>query len=91
MEELGVEVRTEALVTEIDDQGVKLDDGTMISARTVLWAAGVKASSLGAALGAECDRSGRVAVTPDLSIAGHPNVFVERVRRRPSGGGRGRN
>jgi NADH dehydrogenase len=47
-----------------------------IGARTVLWAAGVRASSLAASLGAPRDRAGRVLVEPDLSIPGHPEVFV---------------
>jgi NADH dehydrogenase len=76
LQELGVEVRTEALVTEISEAGVTLNDGTVIEARTVLWAAGVKASPLGSRLGADCDRAGRVSVQPDLSIKGHPCVFA---------------
>jgi NADH dehydrogenase len=75
LEELGVEVRTGALVAGIDETGVTLSDGSRISAGTVLWAAGVQASRLGAMLG-EVDRSGRVLVMPDLSVPGHPEVFV---------------
>ena len=76
LEELGVEVITGALVEEIDEDGVALSDGMRIEAGTVLWAAGVKASSLGADLGVETDRSGRVIVEPDLSVPDHKEVLV---------------
>ena len=76
LEDLGVDVRTGARVIQIDDASVTLDDRTSIPTRTVLWAAGVMASSLGAALGGNLDRAGRVKVEPDLSLAGHPRVFV---------------
>lgn len=73
--ELGVEVRMNARVTNIGDGFVEM--GTeRIDARTILWAAGNAASSLGASLGATRDRSGRVEVNDDLSIANHPEVFV---------------
>jgi NADH dehydrogenase len=75
LERLGVEVRTGCLATEIDAAGVSIGD-TRIQARTVLWAAGVAASPLGASLGAPLDRAGRVRVQPDLSIPDHPEVFV---------------
>jgi NADH dehydrogenase len=75
LEHLGVEVRTGTLVKAIDAQGVEFD-GTRVDAHTVLWAAGVAASPLGAQLGAPVDRSGRVLVEPDLSLPGHPEVFV---------------
>jgi len=75
LEEIGVEVRTGARVTGIDDEGVVLD-GARIAARTVLWGAGVAASPLGQGLGAPLDRSGRVEVRPDLSVPGHPELFV---------------
>jgi len=80
---LGVTVRTNSVVTDIQPDGVTLcRDGQpeVIAARTVVWAAGVQASPLGAALaratGAELDRQGRVIVAPDLSVAGHPEIFV---------------
>ncbi|MFZ0625467.1 MAG: NAD(P)/FAD-dependent oxidoreductase [Acidimicrobiia bacterium] len=76
LESLGVEVRTDALVDSIDDSGVVLTDGSRIDAGTVLWAAGVSASPLGTMVGGETDRSGRVTVEPDLSVPGHPEVFV---------------
>lgn len=75
LETLGVEVRTGARVTAIDEAGVQLGD-ERIDARTVIWAAGVQASPMGKALGAPTDRAGRVLVEPDLSVAGHPEVFV---------------
>ena len=77
---LGVEVVTGRPVAHIDDQGytLELGDGRQerVPARTVLWAAGVAASPLGALLQAERDRAGRVLVGPDLSIPGRPEVFV---------------
>lgn len=76
LEELGVEVRTGALVTDIAEDRVTLNDGTTIATRSVLWAAGVQASELGSLLGAETDRAGRVLVADDLSLPGHPEVFV---------------
>ena len=75
LERLGVEVRTNALATEIDPEGVRLGE-ERIAARTVLWAAGVTASPLARDLGAPLDRAGRVVVQPDLSLPGHPDVFV---------------
>lgn len=75
LERLGVIVRTGAPITHVDERGVKLGEET-IAARTVLWAAGVTASPLAQTLGVPLDRSGRVPVQPDLSIAAHPEVFV---------------
>jgi NADH:ubiquinone reductase (H+-translocating) len=75
LERLGVEVRSGARVTGIDVHGVMVGE-ERIPARTVLWAAGVAASPLARSLGAPLDRAGRVAVEPDLSLAGHPEVFV---------------
>jgi NADH dehydrogenase len=79
LEKLGVEVRTGARVTGVDEQGVKLveaGDTSRISARTVMWAAGVAASPLGKMLGATLDRAGRVMVQSDLSLPDHPQVSV---------------
>jgi NADH:ubiquinone reductase (H+-translocating) len=73
--ELGVEVRTGALVTEITEDAVCIGE-ERIAAGNVFWAAGVAASKLGAALGAETDRPGRVKVLEDCTIPGHPEVFV---------------
>ncbi len=75
LESLGVEVRTDALVESVDAAGVSLIGGERIQTGSVFWAAGVKASRLGAQLG-ETDRSGRVAVEPDLSLPGYPDVLV---------------
>jgi NADH dehydrogenase len=75
LENLGVEVRTKALVTGVEDGGVRLGS-ERIAARTIIWAAGVAASPLGRALGAPVDRAGRVHVEPDLTVPGHPEVFV---------------
>ena len=72
---MGVDVRTGLRVSSIDDNGVDLD-GSRIEARTVLWAAGVRASPIGESLGAPLDRTGRVLVRPDLSLPDHPEVFV---------------
>ncbi|MGE5415063.1 MAG: NAD(P)/FAD-dependent oxidoreductase, partial [Syntrophomonadaceae bacterium] len=72
---LGVEVRVGAPVTAVDASGVMVA-GERLAARTVLWAAGVAASPLARSLGAPLDRAGRVVVEPDLSIPGHPEVFV---------------
>ena len=73
---LGVEVMTGTMVSEIGDDGVTLSDGRRIECGLVLWAAGVQASKLGAKLGVETDRSGRVHVEGDLSVPGHRDVFV---------------
>ncbi len=72
---LGVEVHTGAPVTRIDADGVTMGEDR-IASRTVLWAAGVAASPLGRQLGVATDRAGRVPVEPDLSLPGHPEVFV---------------
>jgi len=72
---LGVTVRTGQAVTQVTPNGVSLG-GEQIAARTVLWAAGVEASPLGRQLGVDIDRTGRVRVRSDLSIEGHPEVFV---------------
>jgi NADH dehydrogenase len=72
---LGVEVRTGEPVTDVSN-GVVQTSRARIAAETVIWAAGVAASPLGAALGAPIDRAGRVLVQPDLTIPGHPNLFV---------------
>ena len=75
LERLGVLVRTGHAVTAVDERGVRIGE-EQIAARTVLWAAGVAASPLGDALGVAVDRAGRVPVTAQLAIAGHPEVFV---------------
>jgi NADH dehydrogenase len=75
LERLGVEVITDAVVTSLNDREVCIGDKT-IPARTVLWAAGVQASPLAKSLDVPLDRAGRVIVNPDLTIPGHPEVFV---------------
>ncbi|MGH8217104.1 MAG: NAD(P)/FAD-dependent oxidoreductase [Steroidobacteraceae bacterium] len=75
LERLGVEVRTGQAVTDMDPRGVHMGP-ERIAAGTMIWAAGVAASRLGALLGVELDRSGRVAVTPHLNLPEHPEVFV---------------
>jgi NADH dehydrogenase len=72
---IGVEIRTGARVIDVGPDGVTLEDGTIPSG-TVLWAAGVDASPLGRTLGAPVNPLGRVPVEPDLSLAGHPEVWV---------------
>jgi len=80
---LGVEVRTGARIEHIDGEGMRMragDTEERIAARTVLWAAGVRGNPLGKrladALAVPTDRAGRIAVEPDLSVPGHPDVFV---------------
>jgi NADH dehydrogenase len=75
LEELGVEVHTSQAVTRIEPGGVWTGE-TKIPSQVVLWAAGVAASPLGRQLGVPIDRAGRVLVEPDLSVPGHPEVFV---------------
>lgn len=73
--DLGVEVRTGALVTRIEPDAVYVGD-EHIACRTVFWAAGNAASPLAKSLGAPLDRVGRVMVEPDLSVPEHPEIFV---------------
>ena len=75
LNQLGVDVRLGAAVTDCSCEGVRLGD-EFISTRTIIWAAGVMASPAGRWLGAEVDRAGRVMVRADLSVPGHPDVFV---------------
>jgi len=79
LEKRQIEVRLGTRVTAIDERSITAVGPTgeaRIPTRTVLWAAGVQASPLGATLGAPRDRAGRIEVSPDLSIPGHPEVFV---------------
>ena len=75
LEELGVEVRTNSLVTAIEPGRIKVGD-EWIETSVTLWATGVAASPLGKLLGAEVDKAGRVLIAPDLSLPGHPEIFV---------------
>jgi NADH dehydrogenase len=83
LERLGVTVRTDTMVADIAEDHVELKTAEGVErlpTRTVLWAAGVQASplakSLAEATGAQLDRPGRIAVEPDLSLPGHPEIFV---------------
>jgi NADH:ubiquinone reductase (H+-translocating) len=71
----GVDVKTDTMVTKCDSAGVDTNGGR-IDASTIIWAAGVTASPAARWLGAEADRAGRVKVGPDLSLPGHPDIFV---------------
>ncbi len=75
LESLGVDVRLNSFVTDIDDGRVKVGD-QWINCDVVLWATGVAASPLGKALGVGTDKAGRVFVEPDLSLKGYQNIFV---------------
>ncbi|MCO7488277.1 NAD(P)/FAD-dependent oxidoreductase [Stenotrophomonas maltophilia] len=75
LEKLGVEVLTGTPVSDIDSQGFKLGE-QFVPARTVVWAAGVAASPLARTLDVPLDRAGRVPVQPDLTLPGHPELFV---------------
>ncbi|HVG24738.1 MAG TPA: NAD(P)/FAD-dependent oxidoreductase [Thermoanaerobaculia bacterium] len=72
---LGVEVITNAAVTDVNEREVRIGE-RVIATRTVLWGAGVQASPLARSLGVPLDKAGRVLVEPDLTIPGHPEVFV---------------
>jgi NADH dehydrogenase len=84
LEELGIEVQLGSMVVDVDERGLEVQDkdGTRrrIDAVTKIWAAGVQASPLGRTLaeqsGASLDRAGRIGVNPDLTLPGHPEVFV---------------
>lgn len=73
--DLGVEVHLQSFVTDVTADGVKIGE-TFVPARTVLWAAGVRASPLGASLDAPLERSGQVKVTPWLTVPGHDEIYV---------------
>jgi NADH dehydrogenase len=75
LEALGVQVWTGSPVTGLDAASVAIG-ADRLAARTVVWAAGVEGSPLARSLGADLDRAGRVRVAPDLTLPGHPNVFV---------------
>ena len=95
LERLGVRVRTGTKVVGVDEHSVTVEEAGVterIPAKTVLWAAGVQASSfagaVATALGIEADRSGRLPVEPDLTLAGHPEIFVVgdlAIAKRPDG------
>jgi NADH dehydrogenase len=84
LRQMGVEVRTNAMVTKIEQGMVTVDQGGVgqdqkqekIPAAVILWGAGVSASPLGKMLGAPTDKAGRVVISPDLTVPGHPEIFV---------------
>jgi NADH dehydrogenase len=76
LEQMGVEVRLNARVTNVTDAGVVINGTEQLMAQNVVWAAGVTAPKMLATMGVETDKSGRIVVAPDLSVPGHPNVFV---------------
>jgi NADH dehydrogenase len=75
LRKLGVEVWENAIVTHIGPEQLRVGND-VLTAHTILWAAGVAASALGTRLGAPVDRAGRVSVEPDLSVPGHPELFI---------------
>jgi NADH dehydrogenase len=76
LEQMGVEVLLDTQAAEVTEHAVVLADGTSIPARTLVWAAGIKASPLGRSLAADLDRGGRVVVDEHLRLPGHPEVLV---------------
>lgn len=76
LESRGVEVRLGTKIASADADNVTLDDGSVIPTRTLVWAAGVRANPLADTLGVEQSRNGTVVVNADLSLPGHPEVFV---------------
>ncbi|WP_456424884.1 NAD(P)/FAD-dependent oxidoreductase [Rhodocaloribacter sp.] len=76
LEKRGVEVITGAPVVRVTPEAVHLRDGAVLPARTLVWAAGVRAAPLADVLGFEQTTAGRIVVEPDLSVPGHPEVFV---------------
>lgn len=75
LERLGVDVRLGTMVTDVQPGRVEMG-GESIDAETIIWAAGVAASPLGATIGTPTDRAGRVLIEPDLTVPGHRNLFV---------------
>ena len=75
LERLGVEVVTGKAVTDVNGEGYRMGD-EFVAAKTVIWAAGVAASPLARSLHVPLDRAGRVQVLPDLTVPGHPEIFV---------------
>jgi NADH dehydrogenase len=75
LNQLGVEVRTSSPVEDVNSEGIVIG-GKLLPAKTVIWTAGVAASPAGTWLGAETDRGGRVKVSSDVSVPGHPDIFA---------------
>lgn len=78
LEKMGVEVRTGAMVTNVDAHGVEINKEERIEAGLIIWAAGIQGAAVNQGLSdvAELDRGKRVIVTPELNVAGHPEIFV---------------
>jgi NADH dehydrogenase len=76
LEHLGVHVRTSTRVKDIRQGAVQLENGEVIQAENILWAAGVSATPITKKLGVELDKAGRIKVKPDLSLPGHPEIFA---------------
>ena len=76
LRKMGVDVRTGVGIAEVTPDGVTLSDGERVLARTVVWAAGVRANPLATLLGVELGRAGRIPVEQDLTVAGLPDVFA---------------
>ncbi len=76
LESLGVELRNHTRVTEVRAGALDFKDGTTLEAAAIIWAAGVAANPLTAALGVPMDRGGRITPNADLSVPGHPDIFV---------------
>lgn len=75
LQKMGVEVRLNSMVTDVGDGYVNIGN-EILTAANIIWAAGVRGAPVAASLGVACDRSGRVKVNEDLSVADHPEVFV---------------
>ena len=76
LEKRGVEVLLEEIVESIEPTRVRLKSGTVLEAHTLVWGAGLQAAPIGGSLGVELERGARVPVEADLSLAGHPEVYV---------------
>ena len=76
LESLGVELRNNTRVTNIREGALEFKDGSVLEAAAIIWAAGVAASPLTASLGVPTDRGGRITPAPDLSVPGHPEIFL---------------
>lgn len=76
LQQLGVEVRNQTRVTDVQKGKLLFQDGSSLEAETIVWAAGIAANPLTKQLGIETDRTGRITPNPDLSIPGHAEIFV---------------
>ncbi len=76
LEKLGVEVRNNTRVTKVREGALEFKDGGVLEASAIIWAAGIAANPLAATLGVPTDRGGRITPLPDLSVPGHPHIFV---------------